>query len=207
MDKSNNGGSKSLGTESIISFLMKYSIPAIVGMLVNSLYNIVDRIFIGRGVGGVAIGAIYLGMPLMLIIMAFGMLVGIGGNTLVSIRLGQNKQDEANQITSNSLMLLVIIGVVFSILGLIFLEPILKLFGASASNIGYAMDYLKIILLGGTFNVVGFGMNNFIRGEGNLKVAMFTMLLGGFLNIILDYVFIILFNMSVQGAGLATIIS
>lgn len=207
MDKSNNGGSKSLGTESIISFLMKYSIPAIVGMLVNSLYNIVDRIFIGRGVGGVAIGAIYLGMPLMLIIMAFGMLVGIGGNTLVSIRLGQNKQDEANQITSNSLMLLVIIGVVFSILGVIFLEPILKLFGASASNIGYAMDYLKIILLGGTFNVVGFGMNNFIRGEGNLKVAMFTMLLGGFLNIILDYVFIILFNMSVQGAGLATIIS
>lgn len=124
MEKNNKERSKSLGAEPIVSLLVKHSIPAIVGMLVNSLYNIVDRIFIGRGVGGVAIGAIYLGMPLMLIIMAFGMLVGIGGNTLVSIRLGQDRQDEANQIASNSLMLLTIIGVIFTILGLIFLEPI-----------------------------------------------------------------------------------
>jgi len=243
MEKNNKERSKSLGAEPIVSLLVKHSIPAIVGMLVNSLYNIVDRIFIGRGVGGVAIGAIYLGMPLMLIIMAFGMLVGIGGNTLVSIRLGQDRQDEANQIASNSLMLLTIIGVIFTILGLIFLEPILKIFGASASNIGYAMEYLRIILLGVTFNVVGFGMNNFIRGEGNPQIAMLTMLIGAFLklgvtfnvvgfgmnnfirgegnpqiamltmligaflNVILDYVFIFIFNMGVQGAALATIIS
>lgn len=208
MDKNdNNERSKSLGTEPIRSLLMKHSIPAIVGMLVNALYNIVDRVFIGRGVGGVAIGGVYLGMPLMLIIMAFAMLIGIGGNTLVSIRLGQEKKDEADQIASNSLMLLTIIGVIFSILGLIFLKPLLQLFGASASNIGYAVDYLRIILLGVTFNVVGFGMNNFIRGEGNPKIAMFTMLIGAFLNIVLDYVFIIIFKMGVQGAALATIIS
>lgn len=203
----NNERSKSLGTEPITNLLMKHSIPAIVGMLVNALYNIVDRVFIGRSVGGVAIGGVYLGMPLMLIIMAFAMLVGIGGNTLVSIRLGQKRKDEADQIASNSLMLLTIIGVVFSILGLIFLEPLLHLFGASVSNIGYATDYLRIILLGVTFNTVGFGMNNFIRGEGNPNIAMFTMLIGAFLNVLLDYVFIIIFKMGVQGAALATIIS
>ena len=208
MDKnSNEERAKRLGSEPIISLLMKFSIPAIVGMLVNALYNIVDRIFIGRGVGGVAIGGLYLGMPIMLIIMAFGMLVGIGGNTLVSIKLGQNKENEANQIASNSLTLLVLIGVGLSVLGLIFLNPMLKLFGASASNIGYATDYLKIILIGAPFNVIGFGMNNFIRGEGNPKIAMFTMLIGAFSNIILDYIFIFPFNMGVQGAALATIIS
>lgn len=208
MDKnSNEERARRLGNEPVLKLLLKFSIPAMVGMLVNALYNIVDRIFIGRGVGGVAIGGIYLGMPLMLIIMAFGMLVGIGGNTLVSIRLGQDKQDEADQIASNSLTLLFVIGIVLSILGFVFLEPLLKLFGASASNIGYAMDYLRIILIGGTFNVVGFGMNNFIRGEGNPKIAMFTMLIGAFLNIILDYVFIFVFPLGVQGAALATIIS
>lgn len=208
MDKNDqNQRAKRLGTQPIISLLMKFSIPAIVGMLVNALYNIVDRIFIGRAVGGVAIGGIYLGMPLMLIILAFGMLVGIGGNTLVSIRLGEKKQDEANQIAGNSLTLLFIIGMMLSILGLIFLEPLLKIFGASASNIGYAMDYLRIILLGATFNIVGFGMNNFIRGEGNPKIAMMTMLIGAILNVILDYIFILIFNMGVQGAAWATIIS
>lgn len=208
MDKSNQSQrARRLGTQPIINLLMKFSIPAIVGMLVNALYNIVDRIFIGRVVGGVAIGGIYLGMPLMLIILAFGMLVGIGGNTLVSIRLGEKKQDEANQIASNSLTLLFIIGIMLSILGLIFLEPLLRLFGASASNMGYAMDYLRIILLGATFNIVGFGMNNFIRGEGNPKIAMFTMLIGALLNIILDYIFILIFQMGIQGAAWATIIS
>ncbi|MGO1470156.1 MAG: MATE family efflux transporter [Tissierella sp.] len=208
MDKDDgNQRSKKLGTEPIVNLLMKHSIPAIVGMLVNALYNIVDRVFIGRGVGGVAIGGVFLGMPLMLIIMAFAMLVGIGGNTLVSIRLGQKKKDEADHIASNSLMLLIIIGIVFSILGLIFLQPLLKLFGASASNIGYATDYLRIILLGVTFNTVGFGMNNFIRGEGNPNIAMLTMLIGAFLNIALDYIFIMILKMGVQGAALATITS
>lgn len=152
MDKNdNNERSKSLGNEPIKSLLIKHSIPAIVGMLVNAIYNIVDRVFIGRGVGGVAIGDIYLGMPLMLIIiiiiMAFAMLIGIGGNTLVSIRLGQQKKDEADQISGNSLMLFTIIGVIFSILGLVFLQPLLGLFGASTPNIEYATDYLRSIQL------------------------------------------------------------
>ncbi len=203
----NRSRAQRLGSEPIIRLLIKFSIPAMVGMIVNALYNIVDRIFIGRGVDSVAIGGIFVGMPLMLILMAFAMLVGIGGNTLVSIRLGEDKKEEADKIANNSLLLLFGIGIVLSITGHIFLKPILVLFGASESNIGYAMDYLRIILIGAPFQAVGFGMNNFIRGEGNPKIAMFTMLIGAILNIILDPIFIFVFNMGVQGAALATIIS
>lgn len=203
----NRSRAQRLGSEPIIRLLIKFSIPAMVGMIVNALYNIVDRIFIGRGVDSVAIGGIFVGMPLMLILMAFAMLVGIGGNTLVSIRLGEDKKEEADKIANNSLLLLFGIGIVLSITGHIFLKPILVLFGASESNIGYAMDYLRIILIGAPFQAVGFGMNNFIRGEGNPKIAMFTMLIGALLNIILDPIFIFVFNMGVQGAALATIIS
>ncbi len=196
-----------LGTEPIGNLLIKFSVPAIVGMIVNALYNIVDRIFIARGVGNVAIGGLYIGMPIMLVLMAFGMLVGIGGNTLVSIRLGEGKKEEADKIASNSLVLLIIIGIFLGIIGNILLEPLLKMFGASSSNIGYAMDYMRIILIGAPFNAIGFGMNNFIRGEGNPKIAMFTMLIGAILNMILDPIFIFIFDMGVQGAALATIIS
>jgi len=203
----NNSRAERLGSEPIIGLLIKFSVPAMVGMVVNALYNIVDRIFIGRGVDSVAIGGIFVGMPLMLILMGFSMLVGIGGNTLVSIRLGEGKKEEADKIANNSVLLLFIIGVVLSVIGFIFLRPILVLFGASESNIGYAMDYLRIILVGAPFQAIGFGMNNFIRGEGNPKIAMFTMLIGAVLNMILDPIFIFVFDMGVQGAALATIIS
>lgn len=196
-----------LGKESIPKLLIKFSVPAIVGMVVNALYNVVDRIFIGIGVDGRAIGGIYVTMPAVLILMAFAMLIGIGGNTLVSIRLGQDRKDDADKIASNAVVLLMIISVVLSILGLIFLEPLVRLFGASESNLLYAMSYLRIILLGAPFQAVGFGMNNFIRGEGNPKIAMFTMLIGAILNAILDPIFIFIFKMGVEGAALATIIS
>ncbi|NLJ99395.1 MAG: MATE family efflux transporter [Tissierellia bacterium] len=199
--------SKMLGEEAIGKLLIKFSIPAIVGMLVNALYNIVDRIFIGKGVGSIGIGAIFVGSPVALILMAFSMLVGIGGNSLSSIRLGQGKKEESESILGNALMLLIIISLTLTVLGLIFIEPLLKLFGASENILPYSVAYLSIILIGAPFQAIGFGMNNFIRGEGNPKIAMNTMLIGAILNIILDYTFIFIFNMGIKGAALATIIS
>ncbi len=196
-----------LGTAPVENLLVKFSIPAIIGMLVNALYNIVDRIFIGHGVDGRAIGGLYVGMPMTLILMAFSMLIGIGGNTLSSIRFGQDRKEDADRIAGNAIFFLLLISSIISILGLIFLEPLLLRFGASQSNIGYAKDYLRIILIGAPIQSLGFGMNNFIRGEGNPKIAMVTMLIGAILNTILDPIFIFVFNMGVKGAALATIIS
>lgn len=202
-----NERTRSLGEDPVGKLLVKFSVPAIIGMMVNALYNIVDRIFIGQGVDGRAIGGIYVGMPISLILMAFSMLIGIGGNTLVSIRLGEDRKEAADRIAGNSIVLLLIISTVIAVVGLIFLEPLLKLFGASEANLGYATDYLRIILLGAPLQALGFGMNNFIRGEGNPRIAMTTMLIGAILNTILDPIFIFGFKMGVQGAALATIIS
>ena len=202
-----NERSKLLGESPVGKLLFTFSIPAIIGMLVNALYNIVDRIFIGWGVNELAIGGLYVGMPISLVIMAFSMLIGIGGNTLVSIRLGQDRKEDAERIAGNSIVLLLLASIVISIVGLIFLEPLLRFFGASEGNLGYAMDYLRIILYGAPFQMLGFGMNNFIRGEGNPKIAMMTMLIGAAINIVLDPILIIWLNMGVKGAALATIIS
>ncbi len=199
--------SKMLGEEDIKSLLLKFSIPAIVGMVVNALYNVVDQIFIGKGVGSLGIAGVFIGNPIALILMAFGMLVGIGGNSLVSIRLGQNRDEEAQKIFGNSFVLLIIISLILSTVGLIFLEPMLRFFGASETILPYSMAYMKIILLGAPLQSIGFGLNNFIRGEGNPRTAMTTMLLGAILNTILDPIFIFVFNMGIRGAALATIIA
>ncbi|HLR35041.1 MAG TPA: MATE family efflux transporter, partial [Tissierellales bacterium] len=199
--------SKMLGEEDIKSLLLKFSIPAIVGMVVNALYNVVDQIFIGKGVGSLGIAGVFIGNPVALILMAFSMLVGIGGNSLVSIRLGQNKNEEAQKIFGNAFVLLIVISLILSTIGLIFLEPMLRFFGASETILPYSMAYMKIILLGGPLQSIGFGLNNFIRGEGNPRTAMTTMLLGAILNTILDPIFIFVFNMGIRGAALATIIA
>lgn len=198
---------KLLGEEPIGKLLVKFSLPAITGMIVNALYNIVDRIFIGKGVGELAIGGLFISSPISLIIMAFGMLIGIGGNTLVSIKLGQDRKEEAEKVTGNSFVLLILISLCISVFGLIFLKPLLNVFGASPSNYQYAYDYMKIILIGAPLQAIGFGMNNFIRGEGSPTIAMKTMLIGAISNTILDPIFIFWFNMGVEGAALATIIS
>lgn len=202
MDKS-----KLMGTENINKLLLKFSLPAMVGMLVNAIYNIVDRIFIGNNIGYMGIAGIVIGFPLMLIVMAVGMLIGFGGTALVSIRLGENKKDEADKIISNSFFLLLSTSLIMSLLGLIFLDPMLRFFGASSEVMPYASEYLTVILFGLIFQAMGFGMNNFIRGEGNPKVAMGTMLIGGILNIILDALFIIVLGLGIRGAALATVIS
>lgn len=199
--------SKQLGEEKVLKLLLKFSIPAIVGMLVNALYNVVDRIFVGQVVGSLGIAGITIGFPIMLVIMAFGMLIGIGATSLISIKLGQQKKDEAEHIAGNGLALLVIISLVLTVIGLITLDPLLRALGADETVLPYAREYMRIILLGTVFQTVGFGMNNFIRAEGNPKIAMFTMLIGAITNIVLDYIFIYIFNWGMSGAALATIIS
>lgn len=198
---------KLLGEEKISKLLLKFSIPAIVGMIVNALYNIVDRIFIGNFVDSLGLAGITIAFPIMIILMAFGMLVGIGATSLISIRLGEGKKKEAELILGNAMILLIVFSASISFIGLIFLDPILKLFGASPQVLPYSKAYLSIILLGAVFQTIGFGMNNFIRAEGNPKRAMSTMLIGAILNTILDPIFIIVFDMGIRGAALATIIS
>ncbi|MDD4112711.1 MAG: MATE family efflux transporter [Herbinix sp.] len=199
--------SKQLGEERIIKLIFRFSIPAIIGMLVNALYNVVDRIYIGHGVGSLGIGGITVSFPIMLILMAFSMLIGVGANSLVAIRLGQDRKDEAEGIFNNAFVLLIASSLILTVLGFIFMEPFLKLMNTSNDILPYAMDYLNIILLGAVFQSVGMGMNNFIRSEGNPKIAMNTMLIGAIINIILDPIFIFVFNWGMKGAAIATIIS
>ncbi len=196
-----------LGEEKISRLLLRFSVPAIVGMLVNALYNVVDRIFIGNSIGSLGIAGITIGFPIMLVIMAFSMLIGFGANSLISIRLGEQKKSEAELIMGNAMVLLVVTAAVISATGLMFIEPLLNSFGASETVLPYAKEYLNIILLGTVIQSLGFGMNTFIRGEGNPKIAMFTMLIGAILNTILDPVFIFIFGRGVRGAAEATVIS
>lgn len=197
--------SKQLGEMKVSELLMKFSIPAIVGMLVNALYNVVDRIYIGNGVGYEGIAGITISFPVMLIMMAFSMLIGIGANSLVSIRLGENRKEEAEGIFGNAISLLIIISFTISVIGLVFLDPLLKFLGASKQILPYAKDYLQIILFGGVFQAIGMGVNNFIRSEGNPKIAMYTMLIGAIINTILDPIFIFGFHWGMRGAAIATI--
>lgn len=193
-----------LGEEHISKLLVKFSIPAIIGMMVTAIYNVVDRIFLGNGVGQLAIGGVYLNLPIVLSMMAFSMLVGLGGNSIASIRLGQNRKDQAEKILGTSFSLIILISVTLSVLLYFNLERLLVLFGASETILPYAKEYGEILVLFGPFNMIGFALNNFIRGEGNPKVAMATMFIGAISNIILDYVFIFIFDMGVKGAALAT---
>ncbi|MGE5679066.1 MAG: MATE family efflux transporter [Pseudomonadota bacterium] len=199
---------KQLGEEKISKLLLKFSIPAIVGMLVNALYNVVDRIFIGNSsVGSAGIAGITICSPIMLVTLAFSMLIGLGANSLISIRLGEKRRDEAELILGNAMTLLVVVPAVVSVICLIFIEPLLIMFGASEVVLPYAKEYMTIILIGTTIQTLGFGMNNFIRAEGNPRIAMLTMLIGAILNTILDPIFIFIFGWGIAGAAIATVLS
>jgi putative MATE family efflux protein len=205
MDSSQN----ILGTDPIGKLLLKYSVPAIIGMMVNALYNIVDRIFIGNipGVGPMAITGLGVTMPIMSIIIAFGTLIGVGSTTNVSIKLGEGRRDKAERIVGNAISLAVILGIVITIFGTIFLNEILTIFGASEGTVGYAKSYMSVILIGAAFNIMSMMFSNLLRGDGNPKLSAIIMTVGCFMNIILDAIFIFVFNMGIQGAALATIIS
>ncbi|MCX7022997.1 MAG: MATE family efflux transporter [Spirochaetes bacterium] len=199
--------SKELGTGRIPALLVKFSIPAIVGMLVNAIYNIVDRIFIGRGVGPLGIAGATIAFPIMLVQMAFSMLIGVGATTLVSLSLGERNVEKAERVLGNAFALIMMVSATLTAAGLLFLEPLLMLFGASQTILPYARDYTSVILAGTVFQAIGMGMNSLIRGEGNPRMAMATMLIGAVLNTVLDPIFIFVFGWGVSGAALATIIS
>lgn len=196
-----------LGEHGIAPLLWRFSLPAVVGMLVHALYNVVDRAFIGWAVGAPGIAGISVAFPMMMVLMSFGMLIGIGANSLISIRLGQKRREDAERVMGNAFVLFVLVSITLSVLGLVFVEPILFMFGADAEILPYSRAYLEIILLGTVFQSIGLGMNNFIRGEGNPNRAMSTMVAGAVLNVILDPVFIFGFDMGIRGAAIATVIS
>ena len=198
-----------LGEESIGKLLIKYSVPAIIGMMVNALYNVIDRIFIGNipNVGSMAITGLGVTLPIMTILLAFGMLIGIGSATNISIKLGQGKKEDASHIVGNAIALSVIIGLTITVVGLIFQDQILVAFGASEDTIYYAKTYLSIILLGATFNLMGMVFSHVIRGDGNPKLSAIIMVTGCVTNIVLDALLIFVFDMGIQGAAIATITS
>ena len=198
-----------LGVKKVSKLFVQFSVPAIVGMMANALYNIVDRIFIGNkaDLGALGIAGITVSFPIMIILLAFGVLFGIGGSTLFAIKLGQKKEQEAEKAMGNAFTLLLIAGLSFSVLGQVFLTQILTLFGASPDVLPYAKEYMRIIFMGSTFQMMSMGMNNFIRADGNPKIAMMSMFLGAGINIVLDPIFIFVLDMGMAGAALATVIS
>lgn len=199
--------SKQLGNENVGKLLLKFSIPAVIGMLVNALYSVVDRIFVGRGVGELALSGVGVTFPISNIIMAVGMLVGTGAAAVVSIKLGQHKTKEAEKIIGNAFSLSIILSIAVSILGIIFLNPLLKIFGASSETMPYAKQFATIILAGAVLQNAGFGLNPLIRSEGDPRTAMATMLIGAALNFMINPILIFGFKLGVAGSAFATIAS
>lgn len=197
---------KFMGEDKIFPLLMKLSIPATIGMLVNALYNVIDTIFVGRGVGTMAIGALSVAFPIQMLTGSISHAIGIGSSSLVSIRLGEKKEDEAAKIVGTAISANTIIVTLISIFIYIFLDQTLKAFGASANILPFARDYIKIILLGFFFHSFAMTVSGLIRAEGNARVAMNGMLIGTLANIILDPIFIFGLNMGIKGAALATVI-
>ncbi len=196
-----------LESMNIPRLMLKYFIPAFVGVFVNALYNIVDRIFIGQGVGAHALSGISVIFPVMLIMMAFGMLIGIGAGVLVSINMGKRDMHKAEKVLGNSFILMIVASVLISLIGFVLKGPMLRSFGATPETIQYANEYLDIILIGVVFQVVGFSLNSVIRSEGNARIAMYSMLLSAGTNLVLDPLFIFVFDWGVKGAAYATVIS
>ncbi len=187
--------------------MLKYFIPAFIGVFVNALYNIVDRIFIGQGVGADALSGISVIFPIMLIMMAFGMLIGIGTGVFVSINLGKKDMQKAEETLGTGFLMMLVVSAIIMIVIYVLKEPILNSFGSTRETFEYANDYLDIIIAGVAFMVVGFSLNNVIRSEGNARIAMISMILSSVTNVILDAVFIYGLGMGVKGAAYATIIS
>ena len=199
--------SKALGEEKVSKLLWKFSLPAIVGMVVNALYNVVDSIFVGHGVGEIGLAAVTIAFPIMIVLMGFGMLVGVGASAVVSLRMGEQKQQEAEKILGNALTLAVLLSITLTIGILLFLDPILISLGAQETVLPYAREFTKIILLGSIFMYIGFGLNSIVRAEGNPKVAMTTILISAGLNIVLNPLFIFTFKLGIGGSALATVLS
>ncbi len=198
-----------LGTENIKSLLFSLAIPAIIGQLVSLLYNMVDRMYIGHipEIGGDALTGVGVTAPLLIIISAFSVLIGMGGAPRASIKMGQKDDEGAEEIMGNCFVTLIVISLVLTIFFLIFNEKLLIMFGASEKTLPYALEYMKIYTLGTIFVQLAVGMNPFISSQGFAKISMITVSIGAIINIVLDPIFIYGFKMNVKGAALATIIS
>lgn len=196
-----------LGTASIRSLLLKYAMPGIIAMTAMSIYNMVDSIFIGHGVGAMALSGLTVAKPFMDICAAFGTLVGVGASSLVAIKLGEKDYRSANDVLANVIILNMILGALIMVVGLFWLDPILYAFGASETTIVYAREYMEIILLGNILTHIYYGLNSMLRSIGHPRISMYATILAVALNVILDPIFIFVLDMGVRGAALATIIS
>lgn len=198
---------KDMENGKILSLLVELSVPAMIGMIVNAIYNIVDRMFIGNAphLGSLGLAGITITYPVTLILMALSLMAGVGGATRFSIALGAKQNEDAKFYQGNALMITVIFGLIFMIFGNLFMNPILTLLGASEQVLPHAKAYLSIILFGAVFQCVAMCGNNFSRAQGNAKNAMVSQLLGAGFNILFDYILIVQFHMGMEGAALATI--
>lgn len=196
-----------LGEGNVWKLLIQFAIPSVIAMTASSLYNITDSVFIGHGVGANAIAGLAITFPLMNLGAAFGTLVGVGAATLMSLRLGQKDYQSANHILGNVFVLNILLGSLFTIVTLSFLDPILLFFGASENTLPYARDYMVIILLGNVITHLYMGLNGLLRSIGKPKVAMYTTVFTVIINAVLTPIFIFVFQMGIQGAALATVLS
>lgn len=198
-----------LGKDSIGKLMLKLALPAIAAQMINALYNIVDRIYIGNieGIGDVALTGVGVTFPIIMIISAFSAFIGMGGAPRVAIKMGEEKIDEAEAILGNCFIALIGVSVVLTAVFTIWGRPLLMMFGASQATIGYATEYLAIYVAGTIFVQLALGLNSFISTQGFAKTAMITVLVGAVINIVLDPIFIFVFGMGVKGAAIATVIS
>ena len=196
-----------LGTKPVGKLLAQYALPAIIAMTAASLYNIIDRVFIGQVVGPMAISGLAITFPFMNLAAAFGAAVGVGASTTISVKLGQKDYESAENILGNTITLNLIVGLAFGGICLLFLDPILRFFGASDATLPYARDFMRVILAGNVFSHMYFGMNPVLRAASKPRMAMFATIFTVGMNILLDVVFILWWHWGIKGAAFATIIS
>lgn len=199
--------SSQLGTAPVRSLLIRMSAPAMVGLMVQAMYNLTDTIFVGHGVGSLGIAGIAISFPIQILVMAMAQLFGIGCSSIVSRRLGAGDREEARHALGNLFTLVLFFSAVIAVLGSLFLPSLLKIFGATEGILPYAADYSRTILIGTPFFMFAMATNAVVRAEGNARVAMWTMIISGLLNIVLDPLFIYGFQLGIRGAALATVLA
>jgi len=198
---------KFLGELPVGRLLWRFSIPAVTGMLVNTSYGVIDMIFVNNVFGGDALAAVSLTVPIMLIMLSAAMMIGIGTNTLLSIRLGQNRIDEAERLMGVALCLFLVVTALFMTFGLVFIEQLLRFFGATGVTMPLAKRFLRVIIFGTFFNQVSFGINSFLRSEGKVSIAMITLIISAAVNIILSWFFLFVLKTEIEGLAFANVIS
>jgi len=196
-----------LGSRPIPGLLLKFSAPAIIGMMVNSLYNLVDAIFVGQGVGALALAGLTVSFPLQMTVLSVAITVGVGSASILSRALGANDDELARRAAGSAFFIIGFLGLLVTVLGLVFLEPLLWIFGATEAVMPYARDYMSIIFIGSLFYTFTVAINHLIRAEGHATFSMIIMLVATGLNLILDPIFIFVLNMGIGGAAIATVIS